>query len=175
MTFGANSVTADQISSRYHETGFVFPLEVMSEEQAADYRHRIESIEARHAASLTVERYIRYDPHYVLPVADELARHPRMLAIAEAVLGPDLLVSNTNIFLKEAHTADFVSWHQDIYYVGLDGLDYLTVWLAITPGWDREWLHALSPWLAPRAVGSPRYLRAGQYADSRPSSGAGGR
>ena len=74
-----------ELMNDYQRDGYLFPLDVMSPEEAGDYRRRLESLEARYADDLPVDRYIRYDPHYVLPLADELMRHPGMLAIAEAL------------------------------------------------------------------------------------------
>jgi non-heme Fe2+,alpha-ketoglutarate-dependent halogenase len=117
----------------YQSNGFAAPIEVMSPDDAGGYAGRLESLASRYADELAVHRYLRYDPHYVLPLADELMRHPAMLSIASSLLGADLMVSNTNFFLKEPSSTDFVSWHQDLHYVGFDGQDYLTVWLALTP------------------------------------------
>ena len=127
----------EKLRTRYQDDGYVFPLAVLSENEAVDYRHRLEAIEHRFRSTLPVEQYLKFDPHYLLPVVDELIRLPRLLDIAAAFLGPDLMVSNTNIFLKEPHSPDHVTWHQDLHYVGLDGEDFLTVWLALSPA-NRE-------------------------------------
>ena len=36
-------------------------------------------------------------------------------------------------FIKEAHSPDFVSWHQDSTYWGLNKPEVVSVWLALTP------------------------------------------
>lgn len=56
-----------------------------------------------------------------------------MIAAASAVLGPDLLVWNSSMFIKEANTTNFVSWHQDLTYWGLDEPDEVTIWVALSP------------------------------------------
>jgi non-haem Fe2+, alpha-ketoglutarate-dependent halogenase len=50
----------------------------------------------------------------------------------EGVLGPDILVWASSMFAKSAHSPDFVSWHQDMAYWGLDPPDIVTAWLALT-------------------------------------------
>ena len=122
----------EEIRTRYQVDGYVFPLDVISQDEAASYRERLETIERRFRPSLPVDRYLKFDPHYLLPLIDELVRLPRLLDLAATFLGPDLLVSNTNIFLKEPSSPDHVTWHQDLRYIGLDGDDFLTVWLAFS-------------------------------------------
>ena len=130
----ANSLSPiDDFQSRYQTDGYCFPVDVFSSNEAIAYRHRLESIERRFQSSLPLDRFLKFDPHYLLPVVDELVRLPSLLDIVAELLGPDLLVSNTNIFLKEANSEHFVTWHQDLRYIGLDGDDFLTVWLALTP------------------------------------------
>jgi ectoine hydroxylase-related dioxygenase (phytanoyl-CoA dioxygenase family) len=50
-----------------------------------------------------------------------------------AILGQDILLLYTSIFAKEPMTESFVSWHQDLTYWGLDGIDEVTAWFAMTP------------------------------------------
>lgn len=121
------------LRARYADDGFAFPLPVLSAAQASNYRRSIESIERRYADELEVDRYLKFDPHYVLPIIDELVHLPRLLDFVAAILGPDLMVSNTNLFLKEPHSPDHITFHQDLYYIGLDGDAFLSVWLALTP------------------------------------------
>ena len=124
--------------ARYEDDGYLFPLPIVSGAEALEYRRRIEADEAKHADRLPVSNYLRFDPHYLLPAVHELVRHPRILDVAETILGPDLMVSNTNLFLKDPHTRDHVTWHQDLHYVGLDGDAFITVWLAPTRAFSPE-------------------------------------
>ena len=125
-------VNSEEIRTRYQSDGFVFPVDVLSPSEATSYRERLETIEQQYRPTLPVERYLKFDPHYLLPLIDELVRLPRLLDLAATFLGPDLLISNTNIFLKEPNSPDHVTWHQDMRYIGLDGDDFLTVWLAFS-------------------------------------------
>lgn len=123
----------EALRTGYERDGFVFPVPILTPAQASDYLQRLETVEDQYRARLPVERYLKFDPHYLLPVIDEIVHLPRILDFVAAILGPDLMVSNTNVFLKEARSRDHISWHQDLYYIGLDGDDFLTVWLALTP------------------------------------------
>lgn len=120
----------------YRRDGFLFPIEVMSAAEARAFRTRLEAVEAAHAAGprQPLVNYLRSGAHYVLPLAAEIARHPAILDAVEAVLGPDLMVWNCEVFAKEPGTSKIVSWHQDLTYWGLGATDHeVTAWLALSP------------------------------------------
>jgi hypothetical protein len=133
ISSGMPSPDSDVLSNDYARDGFVFPVPILTATQADDYCRRLEALEHEYRRTLPVDRYLKFDPHYLLPVIDELVHLPRLLDFVTAILGPNLMVSNTNVFLKEANSPDHISWHQDLYYIGLDGDDFVTVWLALTP------------------------------------------
>ena len=56
-----------------------------------------------------------------------------MLDAVEDVIGPDILCWGGSFFTKEARTEDFVSWHQDLTYWGLEPADIVTAWVALSP------------------------------------------
>ena len=57
--------------------------------------------------------------HVVFPVAPygdvflDLLEHPRTIAIAEAFMGPDMLMSDNALHVKPAGTPSHVGWHRD--------------------------------------------------------------
>ena len=68
----------------------------------------------------------------------ELCRHPRLLDAVEAVLGPNLILVFSSVFVKPAHNDVVVAWHQDAnFWPAVHGTDVVTVWLAIDDA-DRE-------------------------------------
>ena len=75
----------------------------------------------------------RHKMHLMLTWVDRLMRHPVILDAAEDVLGPDILCWNTNFFIKEACSSDYISWRQDATYWGLGGSDVMSVWIALSP------------------------------------------
>lgn len=75
----------------------------------------------------------RVKPYLLFPWAAELVRHPRILDLVEDVIGPDILVFHTTVWLKEPHSEAFVPWHQDATYFGLAPFDHVTAWVALTP------------------------------------------
>lgn len=114
----------------YHRDGFLFPLKVLTTEQAAHYRSCLEGHEAR--AGLPLQGNLRHKTHLLFTWVDELAHHPAILDAVADVIGPNVLLWNTNFFIKEASNPGFVSWHQDSTYWGLDPDDVVTAWVALT-------------------------------------------
>ena len=75
----------------------------------------------------------RVKPYLLFPWAAELVRHSRLLDLIEAVIGPDILVFHTTVWMKAAHSENYVPWHQDATYFGLAPFDHVTAWVALTP------------------------------------------
>jgi ectoine hydroxylase-related dioxygenase (phytanoyl-CoA dioxygenase family) len=64
--------------------------------------------------------------------ADQLVHHPRILDAVEDVIGPDILVYHSTLFVKEAHTPAYVRWHQDSTYFYLQPHLHVTAWVALS-------------------------------------------
>ncbi len=122
-----------KIALDYGRDGFVFPLDILTAAEAAELRADLERGEAELADDPKRLGLLRGFPARLLPSFDRLVRHPRMIAAAQAALGPDLLVWGSGLFIKEANTPSFVSWHQDLTYWGLDKAEETTLWVALSP------------------------------------------
>ena len=72
-------------------------------------------------------------PHLLLPWADQIIRHPRILDAVEQLLGPNIFCWGSQFFAKDAGDNAYVSWHQDGNYWGLSSIDVVTAWVAFTP------------------------------------------
>ena len=64
--------------------------------------------------------------------ADRLVHHPRVLDAVEDLIGPDILVYHSTLFLKEAKTPAYVRWHQDSTYFYLQPHLHVTAWVALS-------------------------------------------
>ncbi|MBI1892682.1 MAG: phytanoyl-CoA dioxygenase family protein [Candidatus Rokubacteria bacterium] len=113
---------------RYASDGCVFPIDVLSPLEAAEYRRRLEYMEARYG-----NLHYAPKPHLTLTFTDELIRHPKILDAVEDIIGPNILVWDATFIVKEAHDPRFVSWHQDLTYWSLEPPDVVSVWLALSP------------------------------------------
>ena len=118
------------LKAQYDRDGWVAPIDIFSAEEIADIRAEIETAEAQWAEALAGPG--RNNAHYVLPVLDRIAHDPRILDAVQALIGPDILVCGTTLFIKEPETEGFISWHQDARYIGLEPHNWVTAWLAVT-------------------------------------------
>jgi hypothetical protein len=74
----------------------------------------------------------RVKPYLLFPWAAALVRHKRVLDCVESLIGPDIMVFHTTVWLKEPHSETFVPWHQDATYFGLAPFEHVTAWVALT-------------------------------------------
>lgn len=116
---------------KFQRDGYHFPVPVLSPDEVAHYRARLEQHEAKTGEPL--QGNLRHKSHLLFTWVDELVHHPKIVDAIEDILGPNLLCWTTNFFIKEAKSPGFVSWHQDAFYWGLDRDDVVTAWVALSP------------------------------------------
>ncbi|MEM7190646.1 MAG: phytanoyl-CoA dioxygenase family protein [Pseudomonadota bacterium] len=119
------------LKADYDRDGYYFPIRAMSAEEARSYRDKLEAHEKENGGPLLSA--MRHETHLLFTWCDELIRHPKILDAVEEVIGPNILCWVTNFFIKEPNTQDYVSWHQDATYWGLEPHDQIiTAWLALS-------------------------------------------
>lgn len=116
---------------KYFADGYVSPIRVMSADEALELRNELEKIEKKFGGHLPPELHQKM--HLVFPWVADLIRNPNILHAVQEILGPNILCWTTNLFAKDAHSKQFVSWHQDAPYWGLEPHDVLTAWIALSP------------------------------------------
>jgi hypothetical protein len=114
----------------YQRDGFYSPVRVMSAADARRFRNALEAHEAKTGQPL--QGNWRHKMHLLFTWADELVHHPRILDAVEDVIGPDILVYHSTMWIKEPHTPAHVRWHQDGAYFFLDPLEHVTAWVALS-------------------------------------------
>ena len=117
-------------TAAFWRDGFHYPVRVLTDAEVRRCRDALEAHEA--ATGGPIASNMRHKVHLLFPWAADLVRHPRILDAVEDLLGPDILCWSTSFFIKEARTPDYVSWHQDATYWGLDPDDVVTAWVAFT-------------------------------------------
>lgn len=122
-------LSADEVS-RYQQDGVVAPVSVMSPAVANELRCRLESAEKCFPQQIGPEK--RNNAHYVLACLDEIVHHDEILDAVECLIGPDIILTNTVLFIKEPNSLHHVTYHQDATYMGLEPQDSLTAWIALT-------------------------------------------
>ena len=115
---------------RYDRDGVLFPVPALTPAEVAHFRARVENLEDRLGGRPKPTDLMQ--PHLFHRWAYDLAIHPTVLDAVEQLLGPNILVHSASIFSKHSHTEDFVSWHQDGYYWGLDVPRLASAWIALT-------------------------------------------
>jgi non-haem Fe2+, alpha-ketoglutarate-dependent halogenase len=126
-----SKILSDTEIKNYHRDGFLAPIRVMSADDAAGFRKKFEAYEAAHKGWYEMSKGQKL---YLLQTwARDLGRHPKILDAVEDVLGPNLLVWGLSLFIKDANSPSYVSWHQDSTYWGLSKPDVVTAWIALSP------------------------------------------
>ena len=115
---------------QYKEEGFVSPLDIFSKDEALDIRNEIEYIEKKIPNEL--EKSGRYNAHLISPLLDEVTHHSKILDAVQSLIGENILVCGTTLFIKNPNEKGFVSYHQDAKYIGLEPHNWVTAWVAIT-------------------------------------------
>lgn len=122
---------AVDLREAYDQDGYVFPVHAMDPEEAKSYRALLEAVENKQGGPL--QSKMRHQTHLLFRWADELVRNSKILDAVEAIIGPNILCWNSNFFIKEPKDGNFVSWHQDATYWGLEPHDQIvTAWLALS-------------------------------------------
>jgi ectoine hydroxylase-related dioxygenase (phytanoyl-CoA dioxygenase family) len=63
---------------------------------------------------------------------DEVTHNSKILDTVESLIGKNILVCGTTLFIKNPNQKGFVSYHQDAKYIGLEPHNWVTAWVAIT-------------------------------------------
>ena len=117
--------------AHYRRDGFYFPVPVFSPEEVTALRQQLETFEAGQGHVL--QGVQRLKTNLLLPWVDHLIRDPRILDPVADLIGPNILCWSLQFWTKEPKTADYVSWHQDHQYWGLDSAEIVTAWVALSP------------------------------------------
>ena len=116
------------LADAYNRDGFASPIPILSADEAAAHRAKMEAVETDHGSLHYISKV-----HTILDFAAEAATHPTVLDAVEQILGPDIMLFDVTYIVKEPHADSFVSWHQDLTYWGLSSDEQVTLWLALSP------------------------------------------
>ena len=121
---------------QYEDEGFVSPINIFSKEKAKEIRNEIELIEKIMPEEL--EKSGRYNAHLISPLLDEVTHNSKILDAVESLIGKNILVCGTTLFIKNPYEKGFVSYHQDAKYIGLEPHNWVTAWVAITDSKEKN-------------------------------------
>jgi chlorinating enzyme len=124
-----SALTSKQLK-QYEDLGYVAPIDILSLKEAKEIKSEIEYIEKKWPEELI--GLGRNNVHYISPVFDKVVHNSKILDAVEDIIGKNILVGGTTLFVKEPDRKSYVSWHQDAKYIGFEPHNWVTAWLAIT-------------------------------------------
>ncbi len=116
---------------KYATDGFCDPIPLLSHAEAAAARAGLEAFESENGGPLHGGQ--RFKSHLLFKWLSDLTRDDRVLDAVEDLIGPDILLWSTDWFIKEVNSGQYVSWHQDSGYWGLETRRLVSVWIALSP------------------------------------------
>ena len=114
----------------YDEKGYIAPIDVLSRQEANEIRQEIETIEKKWPNAL--EGIGRNYVHLISPVFNKVCLNNKILDAVESIIGKNILICGTTLFIKNSNEKGFVSFHQDAKYIGLEPHNWVTAWIAVT-------------------------------------------
>jgi hypothetical protein len=124
------TVLTSQQLKEYNDKGYLAPINVLSLEEVNKIKTEIEYIEKKWPDEL--KGLGRNNVHYISPALDKVCHNSKILDVVESIIGKNILVGGTTLFIKEPNNKGFVSWHQDAKYIGFEPHNWVTAWLAVT-------------------------------------------
>ncbi len=128
-------LTANQLK-QYNENGYLAPINVLSKEEALAAREEIEEIEKKMPNE--IDKSGRYNVHLISPKLDSIVHNSKILDVVESIIGKNILVCSTTLFIKNPNEQGFVSYHQDAKYIGLEPHNWVTAWVALTDSSEKN-------------------------------------
>ena len=124
-----SNLSANQLK-QYEDEGFISPIDIFSKNRANEIRQEIELIEREMPGELVKSG--RYNSHLISPLLDKVTHDSKILDSVQSIIGKNILVCGTTLFIKNPNEKGFVSYHQDAKYIGLKPYNWVTAWVAIT-------------------------------------------
>ena len=122
-------LTEEQLD-HYKNKGYVSPVNALTYVEAKEIRDEIEKIEKNWPGAL--EGLNRNYIHLLSPIFNKVCLNKNILDAVESIIGQNILICGTTLFIKNPNKKGFVSFHQDAKYIGLEPHNWVTVWLAVT-------------------------------------------
>jgi len=114
----------------YERDGVLFPIPILSAEEAGRFREELEAIISRCDGG-PPKRLANL--HLFFDWAHQLVTHHALLTAIEDLLGDEILIDGTLVFYKPPQDSSYVSWHQDSVYSGWHLTPSTSAWIALTP------------------------------------------
>ena len=123
------TLTSRQIN-QYNKNGYIAPINILSLKEVNNILEEIKYIEKKWPNRICGLE--RNNIHYISPIFDQVVHHSKLLDAVKNIIGQNILIAGTVLFIKEPDKKGFVSWHQDGKYQGFKPFNCVTAWLALT-------------------------------------------
>lgn len=130
------TILTDRQVKQYKDQGYISPIHALTKEEATAVREEIEFIEKQMPNEFNKSG--RYNVHLISPKLDEIVHHSKILDAVESIIGRNILVCSSTLFIKDAKQEGFVSYHQDAKYIGLEPHNWVSAWVAITDSYEEN-------------------------------------
>lgn len=120
----------NELKQAFQKDGVAHPLPVLTADEVSYYSKQM--TEFLEKQNYKLDALNRHKPHLYMKWANDLGRHPKIIEQVSKVLGPDVLLWYSVIFVKQKGTTGYVPWHQDSTYWAMSEQVGLTAWLALS-------------------------------------------
>ena len=130
-------ITEEQVA-QFWQVGFISGIPILTPRQTQLARERFETLEAQ-ASDEAGEEWMRDEyapwnsrPHPLKAWCHAISNHPRIIQAVSAILGPDLLIRNGDIFMKDPGNTRRIRWHVDSTAPIEESHQMVTAWLGLS-------------------------------------------
>ncbi|XP_054648676.1 probable alpha-ketoglutarate-dependent hypophosphite dioxygenase [Dunckerocampus dactyliophorus] len=135
------TTSTSELQETYKQQGFLSGLPVLTETELREATLAFSELEKEFGENYT--KYSLHNVHRQYPWVMDLTKHPRILQVVQAIVGPDVILLDSRFICKyptpkpsstqghEDEELPYVAWHQDMRYWGIAGGPVLSVWLAL--------------------------------------------
>ena len=123
-------ILSEQRIAQFNRDGYLYPIPMLSQHEVTRYRQGLAASEAWLGHPIDYPEKMK--AHLLFEWMDELVHHPRILDAVEDLMGPDILLFQPTLWVKEPNNDAVVHWHQDSFYFNIEPFEYLTVWVALS-------------------------------------------
>ena len=118
--------------ARFEKDGYLFPIDVLSETEVADYRCRFDELTITLKNDPARDDYLFYKTNLVLPWVDELTHNSVLLDVIEDLVGSHILLWSCCFLIKQPRTVSRFTWHQDNLHWYLEPPQAVSAWIALS-------------------------------------------
>jgi len=107
-----SQVLSEEQVKHYVRDGYISPIEVLTQGEIQTLNLKLQAFRERINLNGKIAGRYNQKPHLILPWADQIIRHPRILDAVEQLIGPNIFCWGSQFFSKDAGDNAYVSWRR---------------------------------------------------------------